>query len=390
MNLPNKITLTRICMIPLFAAVFYLDVIPYNYLIAAVIFLVAALTDALDGHIARSRHLVTNLGKFLDPIADKVLVATALILLLTRPVAFLAVGEWGLIVGGVLVALILARELIVSGFRMIAAEQDVVLAADKLGKIKTVTQDIAIALLLGAMSFLTTEVGTVVAYIGLAFFAVCAILTVVSGINYIIKDSRVLKTEEKKVEKGAANEKENVLDEDYYAALALLITYGSASISLLQRKLFIGYNRAGEIMSWMEKNGYVTEYNSAAPREILITKEEFRDLYKKTFQKEWVDQKEEKAQAPVGAPIVKDEPFAYENEVDERYYKALLVMAEYQSASIALVQRKCALGYALAGKIIDWMEYNGYVSAFDGSKARNVLISLDEAKRIYEEYQSQQ
>lgn len=88
MNLPNKITLARIFMIPLFVVIFYLPVIPYNYLIAAVVFVLAALTDALDGHIARSRGLVTNLGKFLDPIADKVLVSTAFILLLTGPLSF--------------------------------------------------------------------------------------------------------------------------------------------------------------------------------------------------------------------------------------------------------------------------------------------------------------
>ncbi len=193
MNLPNKITLTRIFMIPVFVAIFYLTVIPCNYLIAGVIFLVAALTDALDGHIARSRNLVTNLGKFLDPIADKVLVSTAFIVLLTRPQAFTLLGGWGMIVAGVLVALILARELIVSGFRMIAAGQNIVLAADKLGKIKTTFQDAAIALVLASMSFLTSTAGQVVAYIGLVCFVMCAVLTVVSGVNYIVKNRQVLK-----------------------------------------------------------------------------------------------------------------------------------------------------------------------------------------------------
>ncbi len=76
MNLPNRITLTRICLIPVFAAVFYIEAIPYNFLISAVLFLLAASTDFLDGYIARKRGLVTNLGKFLDPIADKVLIST--------------------------------------------------------------------------------------------------------------------------------------------------------------------------------------------------------------------------------------------------------------------------------------------------------------------------
>ena len=84
MNLPNKISITRICMIPVFVAAFFLEgILPFNYAIAAVIFALAACTDFIDGYIARSRGLVTNLGKFLDPIADKVLVATAMILLLT-------------------------------------------------------------------------------------------------------------------------------------------------------------------------------------------------------------------------------------------------------------------------------------------------------------------
>ena len=84
MNLPNKISINRICMIPVFIIAFFLDgVLPFNYAIAAIIFALAACTDFIDGYIARSRGLVTNLGKFLDPIADKVLVATAMILLLT-------------------------------------------------------------------------------------------------------------------------------------------------------------------------------------------------------------------------------------------------------------------------------------------------------------------
>lgn len=193
MNLPNRITLTRICLIPVFAAVFYIEAIPYNFLISAVLFLLAASTDFLDGYIARKRGLVTNLGKFLDPIADKVLISTAMILLLTRPLCFQAVGGWGIIAAGVMVALILARELIVSGFRMIAAGQNVVLAADNLGKLKTVAQDFAMSVLIMVMPFLDTKTGEVFNYIGLAAFALSAVLTVWSGINYIVKNREVLK-----------------------------------------------------------------------------------------------------------------------------------------------------------------------------------------------------
>ena len=202
MNLPNKITLARICMIPLFVVVFYLDVIPYNYLISAVIFVLAALTDAIDGHIARSRNLVTNLGKFLDPIADKVLVSTAFILLLTRPFVFSAPfmlfdgldAERAMkIVSGVCVAVILARELIVSGFRMVAAERQIVIAADKLGKIKTTCQDVSIAVLLASADFTDTRVGQIAGFIGLVFFFLCTFFTVLSGVNYIVKNKQVLK-----------------------------------------------------------------------------------------------------------------------------------------------------------------------------------------------------
>ena len=188
MNLPNKITLARICLIPVFVAVFYCGLLSrWCFLAAAAVFLLAAATDALDGHIARSRGLVTDLGKFLDPIADKVLVSTAFILLLTVPAAFTVspFGGWGLVVAGICVALILARELIVSGFRMIAAGKNLV----------------SIALLLVALAFLAGGdfeaehtlfvAGEIISYIGLACFALCTVLTVVSGLNYLLKNNRV-------------------------------------------------------------------------------------------------------------------------------------------------------------------------------------------------------
>ena len=198
MNLPNKITLTRIFMIPVFVLFFYLDVMNgWNYLVAAIVFVLAASTDALDGHIARSRGLVTNLGKFLDPIADKVLVSTALILLLTRGWAFEVdfFAGWGLIVAGICVAVILARELIVSGFRMIAAGRGIVLAADKLGKIKTVFQDLSIALILAGMAFIGSRWGEIVVIIGIFCFFICTALTLISGVNYIVRNKQVLSEE---------------------------------------------------------------------------------------------------------------------------------------------------------------------------------------------------
>ena len=209
MNLPNRITLSRIFLIPVFIVVFFLDVIPhgYNYIAAAAVFGVASFTDFLDGHIARKRGLVTNLGKFLDPIADKVLVSTALILMLVRGAEIFQVlwaQDWVLIAAGCCVAVILARELIVSGFRMVAASAGLVLAADKIGKFKTVFQDIAILfLLVGAVSFGSATAGDVLNGIGLAALAVATILTIWSGISYIVRNRAVLQ------EKGAGKESQS-------------------------------------------------------------------------------------------------------------------------------------------------------------------------------------
>ena len=195
MNLPNKITMSRICLIPVFAVIFLLDVIPYNYLIACAVFVVAACTDFIDGHIARSRGLVTNLGKFLDPIADKVLVSTALILLLVRQEALTAAwqGAWVMPVAGICVAIILARELIVSGLRMVAASAGLVLAADNIGKVKTTVQDISVALLVACadIASLHAQVGAWICGIGLVLLALATLLTVWSGINYIVKNRAV-------------------------------------------------------------------------------------------------------------------------------------------------------------------------------------------------------
>ena len=196
MNLPNKITLSRIFLIPVFAVIFFLDVIPYNYFIAAIVFIVAACTDFIDGHIARSRNLVTNLGKFLDPIADKVLVSTALIFLLVRQEALTVMwsGAWVAVYAGVCVAIILARELIVSGFRMVAASTGLVLAADKVGKVKTTFQDIAIAaLLIGADFFGIVAASEVINAVGIVALGIATVLTIWSGLGYVIKNRAVFK-----------------------------------------------------------------------------------------------------------------------------------------------------------------------------------------------------
>ena len=196
MNLPNKITLARIVLIPVFVLFFYLD-FKYHELVAAFFFALAALTDFLDGYIARSQNLVTNMGKFLDPIADKVLVSTALILLLTDMRIFMAYASHaGLIFAGICVALIIARELIIGGFRLVAVEKRAVIAADKLGKLKTVLQDVTIFAALVGTAFLNWDTAKAFNIIALILLALSTLLTVVSGANYIIKNRQVLKDEE--------------------------------------------------------------------------------------------------------------------------------------------------------------------------------------------------
>ena len=190
MNLPNKLTILRIIMIPLFVAIFYITAIPYNYVISAVIFTLAALTDFLDGHIARKYNLITNLGKFLDPIADKVLVSTALIIML---LPFPGEGVILPFYAAIAVAVILARELVVSGFRMVAASKGAVLAADWSGKVKTFVQDVAvIVLLVGADFSIGTDI-IVINLIGLILLGVATILTIYSGTECIVKNRAVLK-----------------------------------------------------------------------------------------------------------------------------------------------------------------------------------------------------
>lgn len=186
MNLPNRLTLARIFMIPVFAVIFYLEIIPYNFAIAAGVFALAAFTDFLDGHIARKYNLVTDLGKFLDPIADKVLVSTALIIMLL-PIGA-AILPW---YAGIAVAVILARELIVSGFRMVAASKGMVIAADITGKIKTFVQDIAIIVLLVGAS-VDAGLYSTVNVIGLVLLGVSTVLTIISGTECIVKNRNVL------------------------------------------------------------------------------------------------------------------------------------------------------------------------------------------------------
>ena len=166
MNLPNKLTIFRVFLVPVFVVLFYLN----EPLLATTVFIIASFTDFLDGYIARKNNLITDFGKFMDPLADKVLVISALLLLLEAG----RFPAWVLIV-------VITREFIVSGIRLVAADNQIAIAASKLGKAKTVTQMIAVILLLSSV---LNEAAEVLLYVS-------TILTVISGVDYIIKNYKV-------------------------------------------------------------------------------------------------------------------------------------------------------------------------------------------------------
>ena len=175
MNLPNKLTILRVILIPFFVVFMLFDITgAADKWIALVIFCVASLTDMLDGKIARKYNLVTNFGKFMDPLADKLLVCTALICLTSM-------NRLNVIA----VLVIIAREFIISGFRLVASDNGIVIAASYWGKFKTVSQMALIIVLIMDLGGVWNVVGTVLTWVAL-------LLTVVSLIDYIAKNKQVL------------------------------------------------------------------------------------------------------------------------------------------------------------------------------------------------------
>lgn len=173
MNLPNKITLTRIALVPVFA-ILVLAPIPHGDIWGAIVFFIAAITDALDGNIARGRNMVTNFGKFADPLADKMLVCVAMICL----VAMGRLQAWVLIV-------ILCRDFIVDGLRMIAVEKGTVIAASRWGKLKTLTQmTMVIMLLINSLPFWPQPFYNILCWI---VIIAAVLLTLWSGFDYLRK-----------------------------------------------------------------------------------------------------------------------------------------------------------------------------------------------------------
>lgn len=228
MNLPNKLSTLRICMVPLFVAAYFLSY-SWGAFVAVGIFILAAFTDFLDGYIARKYNMTTDLGKLLDPIADKILICSALFCVVaTNPLQYLGyldinggsagwilmnnhrwAANFGMIFLAVGAAIIISRELLVSAVRQIAASKGVVVQANVYGKVKTLFQDVSLPLLVllqGAcldaektvaslnympLSYTPSLFFTIVWWGAVVMFAISIILTVVSGVIYLIQNKKV-------------------------------------------------------------------------------------------------------------------------------------------------------------------------------------------------------
>ena len=175
MNLPNRLTVLRVCMVPVFVVFMLWDGLgsAAKY-VAAAIFILASMTDWLDGYLARKNNLVTDFGKFMDPIADKLLVCSEMICLVEKGV----LPAW-------IVIIIIGREFIISGFRLVASDKGVVIAASYWGKFKTVSQMLMVILLI-------LDLGGVFNAIAQVLIWVALVLTVVSLVDYMVKNRGVL------------------------------------------------------------------------------------------------------------------------------------------------------------------------------------------------------
>lgn len=186
MNLPNKLTILRTILIPFFLVAmlcdeYYGGFIPFGNWIALAIFAVASITDMLDGKIARKYNLVTNFGKFMDPLADKLLVSSAMI-------AFVELGRipcW-------IVIVIIAREFIISGFRLVAADNGIVIAAGIWGKVKTAEQMVMLCILLADFGSIFPSAADTIHIIENVLIYIALILTIVSLIDYLVHNKGVL------------------------------------------------------------------------------------------------------------------------------------------------------------------------------------------------------
>ena len=219
MNVPNSITLTRLLMIPVIVFFYMADFIPYGRLVAALLFVVASLTDFLDGFIARKYNKVTTLGKFFDSIADKVLVMAGFLLIVAGPIFGSAPVVYPSWLGVVCIIIILAREFIISALRQLAAAKGVVLAADMGGKVKATAQYFIITFYM-ILAFVETdllnEAGksstamAIIRFVLMILLIATTFLTIYTGASYILRNTKVFKdTQEENVIENSKIENEN-------------------------------------------------------------------------------------------------------------------------------------------------------------------------------------
>lgn len=199
MNLPNKLTLLRMILVPVVVVLILVDSIPLHWLWAGIVFGIASVTDALDGNIARKRGLVTDFGKLMDPIADKLLVISAFVCFIT---VSLPNPNWGVACSPWVVIIILAREFLVTSARMIYAERGIVIAANIWGKLKTVIQIVSIVTIFVVMFALELlsifELGNalidnIASIVIIAVTWLSALITVISGGTYLYQCRDLLK-----------------------------------------------------------------------------------------------------------------------------------------------------------------------------------------------------
>ena len=180
MNLANKLTVLRMILVPVFLICAMFNTVPGN-IIAVSVFIFASITDKLDGYIARSRNQITNFGKFMDPLADKLLVTCALIILVEKGI----IPAW-------VVVVIIAREFVVSGLRTLAASQGVVIAASNWGKLKTVIQMVAITMGLVYLVYSPSWLNMLTK----VFIYLAGVITIISGVDYFVKGKDVININE--------------------------------------------------------------------------------------------------------------------------------------------------------------------------------------------------
>ena len=279
MNLPTKITVTRLAMIPFIIASFCLEdalcEFPWIFIITASLYLVASLTDMLDGYIARKYKMVTTLGKFLDPIADKVLVVAGLAFGIADTTR-VGIPYFMLVVS----VLIIAREFAISLFRQIAASKNIILAAGKSGKYKTTFTMIALCALLFVPFYrfdndaakITSKVFW---WMFIVSMIIATILTVYSAVEYVFKNRQVFKDKKTAVD---VIEEEDVEfpDEKIIDAIEWCKENNSVDVFGMQKALEITYGRALKIRVWFEIMNFVQIENNQ--RVFAITDEELEKI----------------------------------------------------------------------------------------------------------------